>query len=710
MNKPHPKTPRGYALIFVLMVAVLLGIIVAGLFATLAESTGGGRVAHEELQQLYGCDGALRLAALEAERHIADTDLTGLQRDLASLAAALPADIDPRTGKPFADVADIRAERADAAVLTTTVDPFVGMEYTQEGTRLVVTAAGGANRGRVCRAESPNLRRSMSYFQFAVSSVDELSAPGSVSVTTGTSGSVFVVEHIGQLLRNVPSPRIAVINRTGFNVHDIRLSGGDVRSLPSPTGNPFFYIRKIKKLFGTKRVKRNRRPSAEFFVKLPTDILGPDPTGSRFVKSADLRFIDGEWFKAEPSGAFPGTQIWSDRDTSSSAPRIFSAYERDAGGDSQGGAAIIRYGLVKGSAGPNVTLKSVVGGLCSLLPDDLVEIDPTGNFTCTAAQGTETPPASGDQDPLRLAARRGFVDPEGDTAVLPIVFDMAAFIAALSTVSPGELSAHRCIGDPALCLDARRFQGSLWIGTRPGGRVDESTSEAPCTLTAAAGCVRPNAVVLYNMHDLSAFVASGKGLSIGSNLPIYVVGDVNTVRATGQPRVDHRIALLAPQITALTTDFDMTKIAWEAPTPSLPTRTTTLTWNTSIWTAWATDEGRFAVRVRNPATNALRQIEGTGVRVDVLGSMALMFTRSQYLQLSPFNRKKGGYSGGGGSYGSEPDAGVFGLPIFPGEQRFTAGNLVFPGDGTRNLRRSRVDNQPPAAPRLSIDRAPLDRR
>ena len=116
------------------------------------------------------------------------------------------------------------------------------------------------------------------------------------------------------------------------------------------------------------------------------------------------------------------------------------------------------------------------------------------------------------------------------------------------------------------------------------------------------------------------------------------------------------------------------------------------------------------MRGRNPATNALRQLEGTGVRVDVLGSMALMFTRSQYLELSPFNRKKGGYSGGGGSYGTEPDAQVFGLPIFPGERRFAAGNLVFPGDDTRDLRRSAVQNQPPAAPRLSIDRAPLDRR
>lgn len=60
------RRPRGYALIFVLMVALALGIVVSGLFAFLAESVSSSKQSQEELQQLYGCDGALRLAIHES--------------------------------------------------------------------------------------------------------------------------------------------------------------------------------------------------------------------------------------------------------------------------------------------------------------------------------------------------------------------------------------------------------------------------------------------------------------------------------------------------------------------------------------------------------------------------------------------------------------------------------------------------------------------
>jgi hypothetical protein len=703
----RPKRVRGYALLFVMLLMVALGVVVGGLLAVLADSIASSRAAHEDLQQMYGCDGALRLALAEAERHAGDLDNLKLQAALSVLSAALPTDVNPRTGRPYADLSEIRVEPSEHAVLVATNLPFFGMEYVQESSLITVASNDTGGRGRSCRAEAPNRRRTISYFQFAVASTDRVENPTAVQATGGTDGDIFVLVH-GQ-----SGPRRSGTAVGSTNVHLVNLGGGDVFRPTAPSGQPWRFINKKKKFFGgNKRKKRARRPTLEALIKFPTDSPVPDPPSSRFVKGADIRIIDGEWFIPDVAGGFPGRKIWSDRSTAPtvSAPVAFSAYEREsASGPALGGAAVIRYGLVASSTvGGIEAVQPAVRGFCAGDPDLFAPVTADGP-ECGAAAPVVAP-TTGEPDPIRAAARVGFLDPSSNTPILPIVVDVAALAAAMQAGVPGDVGAFRCLGaGTVLCPDNKLFRGSVWIGTREFGARPNGTPALPCPLAAPGqACVRPNAVVLYNMKDLRGFVVTGEhGLSIASNLPMYVVGDVNSVTApvtaTSSGR-DSRVALLAPQVTALSPSFQMTSAAWGT-TPSIPSQSVTNEWNTSLFTGWATT----STTQRSHQRHVLRQIEGS-VRVNLTGSIVVMFAREHYVQRMAFDTRKGRYSAVG-------DPTVAGLPIFlpqndPDEagSRLVSGTVRYPGDGTRDLRRSSLDKQPPNAPRLSIDLAPLDKR
>ena len=195
MTTRHAPPRRGYALLFVMLLMIALGVVVSGLLSALAQTVASSKAAHEDLQQMYGCDGAVRLALAEARRHSGDVDNTRLQASLGLLSAALASDVNPRTGRPYADLSSIRAESATRAVLTSATLPFMGMQYVEEGNRITVAANTAGGRGRACQADAPNRRRTMSYFQFALASTDVLGNPTGTQSIAGTAGHVFVLTH-----------------------------------------------------------------------------------------------------------------------------------------------------------------------------------------------------------------------------------------------------------------------------------------------------------------------------------------------------------------------------------------------------------------------------------------------------------------------------------------------------------------------------------
>lgn len=727
------RSLRGYALMFVIGVTIALGVVVGGLFAFLAESVSSSRQAQEELQQLYGCDGALRLAMFEARKTGANADIAKLQQNLGILSAALQSDINPRTGRPFADLEGIRVERESVQVLQATSAPFFGMQFSQEGSEFIVEANADLSRGRTCRAQSPNRLRTISYFQFALASNDILlgrpSTIGSaLGVTAGTVGDVYTLQHSAGS-RGSLRQRRTVTDRGAFAVQDIHIADQETFRPVPPSGQPWSFINKKKRFFGgTKRRTRHKRPQLEYFVKYPTNSPGIDPTLSRFAMQADIRIVDGEWYVPDAFGSYPGTRLWSDRPAHRgvSADFTYSAYEtRD--GRARGGAAIVRYGLV-GRDGSGA-LVPMAPGVCVSAPDELAPVvrNGAGDIEIVCGGIGEAPPD--DVDPLLVAAREGFFDPfvDGDgrkTPILPIVLDVRALAAAMLAEGTGDLGDARCLHDDVVrCPEQRRFRGALWVGTLPAGILEDDgtprdpssapsgslpdgTARRPCPLedASATGCARPNAVVIVNADNLEAF--SRTGLSIGSNLPMYVVGDVNS--ATPEERRTSRVALLAPTITGLSPDFDMAAVAWSrGPSATLPAAAVTLDWRTSLFTSWASQRQDL----RDPARHILRRLQD-GLRIDVTGSVVAMFRRQDYDRIQVFNSSKGSFSS------PRPDPLIAGLPMFipdvrnPEEEgsRLARVQVRYPGEEARDLRRADLEHQPPAAPRFSIDPAPIDRR
>lgn len=737
MSSTISRRHRGYALMFVLGIALALGIIIAGLFSFLADSVSSGKQAQEELQQLYGCDGALRLAIDEVKRS-GNVDIAKLQENLRTLSTALKTDINPRTGRPFADIEAITAVEEDTEVGQVSSDPFFGMQFVRQGSSFEVTANPEASRGRVCRAQSPNRLRTISYFEFARVSGDVLE--GFTGATSETTGDIYTLEHTTPLRRFfTPGGRRNRTPSGGFTVNAIRIADNETFRPVSPSGQPWSFINKKKKFFGgTKRRTRHKKPIVEYFTKWPTNTPTIDPTLSRFAMQADIRIVDGLWYMNDRS--FPGLCTWSDRPDATSvcakdrvvnAKLSFSPYETD-GGFAQGGAAIVRYGItaeVPGS-GPHAGEKRpFVANICSGDPGYAIDEGDGAHYACASGPDPNMASFTGEQaDPLIAAAGMGFFDPYlGDdnkkTPILPIVLDVAALGAAMNTaIGNGDLGDLRCLSeDNITCPNNRRFAGSLWIGTLPAGMfangtpiqpgiaqaLPNGTATIPCPLhNTATGCVRPNAVVITNADDLQAFTATG--LSIASNLPMYVVGNVNN--ATPEALRTSRIALLAPSITALSSNFNFEQISFLNESGTAADVDETLRWSVSIFSSWALDRGLFTA-ARDPSRHILRKLQPR-VNVNVTGSMVAMFRRSDYDKIQKFNTGNGSFSS------PTDDLLVKGIPTFEVNDknrttepfRMASGLLRFPGEDGRDLRRAKFDHQPPGSPRFSIDPAPIDRR
>ncbi len=163
-----------------------------------------------------------------------------------------------------------------------------------------------------------------------------------------------------------------------------------------------------------------------------------------------------------------------------------------------------------------------------------------------------------------LAARQGFLDGRnrlddehhsGD--MLPMNFDVAAFVLALQDTTPNELGSHFNSADP--------FNGIVWISSTWEDSLDgfdgnsfadvdendrddddnefERTPRPLCGGPDVSQCNQDlpsvNAVRVVNAQTIDPAVLP-RGLSVATNLPLYAWGNINTGSLSGgapdQPR------------------------------------------------------------------------------------------------------------------------------------------------------------------------------
>ena len=715
MTRLQSKTARpgarGYALLFVLGIALILSLLVGGLFDLLTQDIKNSAAGDEELQQLYGCEGALRIASHIAIRNPGD-DVSQLQSRMTVLSSQLKRDVREGKQTPYADLDGITVVPTQAGESPADVFPFSGMLHVSESSEFIVSANPVAANGRTCRSSAPNKRRTMSLFQFAAASHQAIneSFTGKVEVTAGTTGEVATMQHSmitgGGMLAREQEPFLDELSdrqervprssgSTSFTVRNIHVADFLGLRPVAPAGWIWVQVvlwRQVAPWRGNSGIRNRpsyKPPSMEYYTKAPvlewtkprTNDVIPDPDFSRFALQADIRIIDGEWYLGGEQD-YPGTQIWSDRPTArqSADPVHYSDYE-EQDGVMTSGAAIVRYGAVTPTHASN---------------------------------------------PME-ASRRGFLDPYvgGDgkpTPIMPIVFDVDRFGQAMTEQGPGQLGRFRCLEqDPVRCTETDRFKGAVWIGTSKGGQRPNGSAHLPCPLASsdATDCARPNAVVLTNVRNLDRFVHTG--LSIGSNLPIYIIGGVNDLTPID---VRHsRIAIMAPVITVLSADTDLSSVAWSTGSSTIPDRAETVTIDASIFTGWASDD----LSKRDPAEHLLRRLQPS-MRLKVVGSMVGMFTRSRYVRHVPAEvgsvdgaeaeavdgstYHDSDYAGIGGNAGNANgfDPEIVGLPMFipnaanPEEEasRLAPTSVLYPGHGSSDLRRAAFERQPPASPRLSL--------
>lgn len=504
-----------------------------------------------------------------------------------------------------------------------------------------------------------------------------------------------------------------------------------------------------------------------------------DTLSQKFAQLADLRIINGVWYKN--NGSWPGQPIWSDHPGSftttneegmegtpravgqrdlktalgwTSTPRRYSYYEYDEiqkrlADDTLG---ILSYGMVFRSSGPVWKPGFLAKGASSTT---YVDVDGKSkvkfcshcsNASCTAAQALRlaTTPfcqaySSGAYQSLPdaqllQAARSGFIDQRvrsADTtrgAILPINFDLAEFTAALADTTPGELGSYfgggssfngivyisatwsgSMAGMPNSSASLWPAQGSISdapqiqnnsvasvqtalpfplcstdLGYQSGSRrigfsrpaSDGVTSNGFEPLFTIPSCTsdksttaRPNAIRILNGASVST-TRFPKGLSIVSNLPVYVQGNLNSSSVTSSQTVTPWVPVMvgSDALTLLSNAWDDKNSLWDN-TVAYTTRVASASTFTLCFLGGMV-ETADANRYSGGMENFPRFLENwTGVTATIAGSFVYGF--SSIYQRQPWK---------------------YGSPVYDAPNRtwFFDPHLTV------------LDNQPPGAPRFSI--------
>ncbi|MDP2340498.1 MAG: hypothetical protein Q8O67_06055 [Deltaproteobacteria bacterium] len=598
MNVSHRHDrPRGYALIIVLGISMILAIGVGTMLSYLAaaEKTSGRQRLNREAY--YVCDGLGRVITRATVDVLGDSSKFS---EGANLDEVLRTEVETHLGNDLVDVlppgytlendSDSFAYRdvdADESFGTVGLGRFSGLTgqrrtFTYDlalkklgASTCKTTATVDTMRipfGELAMFSDENLRICPSWDQKDVTrearyhingdlNVGNITLPrttmtGELTTACSDGGSDSVVRFcFREICVNSGSGEGAFKNIGGLTTQlfSDRARGTSALTL-SVTGR--------KAQHGV-RIDNNTLTSAEtsntdnFRFLVDPGFTGDTPSvkAMKLAHAAVIRIIDGVWYIND--GSWPGAPIWSDHagnykiptgtdefsiiaddlevgrdDLYSTKPKRYSAV--DSSGDVKDG--VISYGLLKrnGASLPLPTWAPDAGGADQ-------------HLKAIAAAHT----GFVDMHSRRDAQDRGHLDTGN---ILPINFDMTAFINAVLDETGNELGAKLTAFDHPGERDLLVWIGGTWPESLKG-LTDTSArpKRAPSLAVAvpapavdplpypmcktgetdAFDCAkarRPNAVRVFNA---SPALPSGMRITIASSLPLYVLGSVDREPAAG---------------------------------------------------------------------------------------------------------------------------------------------------------------------------------
>jgi hypothetical protein len=656
MTSPRPAPPRrlrGYALAIVLLVSVLFSIALTSMFFALGSAT---KLTAQNLavrRSQYLCDGVVDLANQEIRRMLRPPPRTSggfaappRQMSIEELNAGLnPLRAGVRRDGVTINALQVDMSGSEGRLSVVPSGALAGTEIRVAELNLVVNLSSGD--GPPCNARQVHPLATVSLFQFPALSVSTLDAnepgssdwrfPNSFTYAWGRNGASVAARDI-----DAPQPRSA---------------SAAALTLPSAPDSS------------------TSTNGLHFLVEAPQP---GDRAPARLALDADLRILDGEWYVND--GSYPGRRIYSDHPctdttaaigcsnvTSSGNSRAFaddtlplrrqySRYERNRNGFLDGtlatlGAGVVSYGGVVGGVGGEAHDPA------GFLSAAVCPVAGGGAYT-HAGECRGSAAAGGRRSALVDAARSGFVD--DGTPRLPINIDLATLASAFSTRTEGELGTELCL--PASRIDTggcrRVFNGLVYISARRGtplttspldvdvvpgdARAGEKVPWPLCgeiatsqnsldagegaagvfTETHINGCddadyARVNAVRLLRGRDLSAFAVTG--LTIATDLPLYVVGDLNVVGRNA------RVALIADRITAVSVAYsDRERPIAGSGVAALPfSGSRNVSWQTSILAGTPRESAEPTSPPRANIVDLVRTFESTNFGIDLEGALAI---------------------------------------------------------------------------------------
>ena len=622
---------RGYSLPFVIMILLLLSVTLASLLFVLNAGTRSTESMVGRRKLFYACDGLSRITAASAQNYFATT-ANPTSTDLRDFICAeggtctdctdegckggLPSFTTQTPG--FTVNAFSIANLGNRRIAPLDSGPFQGMMAMQDTVDLRVGAQKDGT-GWKCDVTQELSLGKLGLFQFAVFSgipIELFSPPtmdirGPVHINgdfcAGGGGFSLTIEKLtvsGQLRSGCNGGTVLVVpsgslGSNGFNIRD--QVGGTPRTIDNTNdgastgwttnavtrwnGNALDQSQSVPVLrlpvatAAAAQPGNNQEGGAltnfdtlRLVVDPPRNTDTPGVADERFFNKADIRIINGVWYRRD------GTVLWSDHTAGvtlaeqaslavpntipapPTGPKRYSYYERDGTGAVANGTApsIVSYGTLFRSSGPDWKPGFVNGA------GTAVELATTN---AQLVEGTR----SGFVD-RRVALASG--EPAG--RILPLNFDVAAFVEALNDTASGEL------GD---AFPDGSFNGIVWIGNTwldhdrgfttntssavfaevapvpalvgdrnqlPPLPLCSATSSPPLATCNTLNLPRINAVRVHNASAINPSVLP-RGLTIVTNGPMYVVGDVNTSSLSVSPpvpRMNNPTGLWVPVLLA----------------------------------------------------------------------------------------------------------------------------------------------------------------